>query len=150
MSKFFDGIYHPDFCLASRAVINNIGNLVESGGVTEKFAEKVTFTLMEVQGLDARVPILHYQGVPMIPVDRDSLNNEIFAPDEGAGNNTSSIVAIRTNVDDGVVLLREYQDMFEIDEYVQDGNDIVEITGPNNIEARGPRCVARLANIIPV
>lgn len=150
MSEFFDAIYWPDFCLTSRAIINNIKNLVESGAATEKFANKVSFEFMQVQGLDARVPILHYERVPIIPVDRDSDNNEIFIADEGSGSATSSILAVRSNPDDGVVLLREYQDMFEIDEYVQDGNDIVEITGPNNIEARGPRCVARLSEIIPV
>jgi len=149
LSDLFDAVYWPDFCLMSRTIINNIKNLVESGAATEKFANKVSFELMAVEGLDARVPILMYEKVPMIPVDRDSKNNEIFAADEDTGSANTSILAIRSNEDDGVVLLREYQDMFEIDEYVQDGNDIVEITGPNNIEARGPRCVARLNEITP-
>lgn len=149
ISELFDSIYWPDFCLCNRTILRNIKNLVETGAATEKFANKVSFDLMQIPGLDAQVPIMHYEGVPFIPVDRDSQNVEIFAADEG-GISASSIIAVRSNEDDGAVLLREYQDMFEIDEYVLNGQDVTEITGPNNIEVRGPRAVARLENIIPV
>ncbi|KKN36427.1 hypothetical protein LCGC14_0773690 [marine sediment metagenome] len=149
MSQLFDAVYWPDFCLCKRQIVNNIKNLVETGAVTERFASKVTFEFMGVQGLNAKVPILHYEKVPIIAVDRDSQNNEIFIADEDTGGANTSILAIRSNEDDGVVLLREYQDMFDIVEYTQNGNEVVEITGPNNIEARGPRCVARMNEITP-
>lgn len=149
LSELFDSIYWPDFCLCNRTVLRNIKNLVESGGITEKFASKVSFQQMAVPGLMATVPIMTYEGVPFIPVDRDSQNAEIFANDED-GISGSSILAVRSNEDDGAVLLREYPDMFEIDEYILNGQDVTEITGPNNIEVRGPRAVARLNKIIPV
>lgn len=148
LSLLFDEVYNPDFCLLGRKVLNNIKNLVESGATSEKMAQKITFELFKIPELDAQVRIMRYEDVPFFPVDNDSQGAEIMLADEDSGDKTS-IVAVRTNPDDGVVLLREFQDMFRIKEYTLNGQDVTEITGPNALESRGPRGLSRLFNILP-
>lgn len=146
MDELRDAVYQPDFFLASRNIIRQIRSHVESGASTEKFANRVSFADYEfAPGMVTR-GTLFWDGIPMISPDEDASETVIMAADEDpgdAGNDTTSIVAVRTGME-GVVLLQEYPQMFKIREFDESGLQVVEIDAPNAVEVRHPRACAKL------
>lgn len=92
-----------------------------------------------------------WEDTPFIPVDYDATRTEIMEFDEpvpnGATNNSSSIVAVRWD-SDNCMMLQENRQGPEVREYMEGGLKVYETDWGIGFEQRHPRASARLRGIL--
>lgn len=95
--------------------------------------------------------MLTFRGVPMIDIGEDAAGSAImpYTETEGTGTTCSSVIAVRSGLEDGVTIVHRYPDLMKVREFVGSSDlDAISVHMPMAIEARGERTCGRIAGIL--
>lgn len=139
----------PTFFAANSTTLITIAQLLRSTANTETYANEFAWADITVNGVTQKM--LTFRGVPFIDIGEDAAGSDVigYAETEGSGTTASSVIAVRSGLDDGVAVIHRFPDLMLVREFVSTSDqEAMSIHMPLAIEARGERTCGRIAGIL--
>lgn len=138
----------PTFYGMNSTTMITITQMLRETAYTETYANEFTW----VDPTDGTSPgQLRFHGIPCIDMGEDAAQADIigYAETEGSGTTCSSVIAVRSGLDDGVTVVHRFPDLMLVREFVSTSDqEAMSIHMPLAIEARGERTCGRIAGIL--